>query len=246
MKIKIFCSSRELQSIQKAELSLGKKNYKSKFFKRSELSKINTAEKLYDSILKEFKFSTSKGYNRYDAWTYILKNNFIYHLINKFNINEKKRYDDFFHAKIRGITRFTYPETINAREFLFKKNILIAKKEKVSAINVVKDNLIVVAENKKRSIKKYKCDIVINVSGPLNAERIKKEIPLVYKLKQMGANTISGNLVVNKFFEIKGLNNIYVPGILARGFNPERKTLIKAILGNCNLVANSISKCLPS
>ena len=119
---------------------------------------------------------------------------------------------------------------------------MIAKKEKVSSIDVINDKLIVTAKNKRNSVQKYKCDIVINVSGPLNAEKIKKEVPLIYNLKKMGALTISGNLVVSNFFEIKGLNNIYVPGILARGFNPERKTLINAILGNCNLVANSISR----
>ncbi len=240
INIKIFCSSRELQSIQKAELSLNKTKYKTKYFKRQELTKINTAEKLYLAISKEFKFSLSKGYNKYDAWTYILKNNLIFYLIKKFNFNEKKRYDDYFHSKIRGITRFTYPETINAREFLFKRKILVAKKEKVNFIDVMNKNLIVVAKDKKNFTKKYKCDIVINVSGPLSAEKIRTEIPLIYRLKKMGAETISGNLVVNNFFEIKGLNNIYVPGILARGFNPERKTLIKAILGNCNLVANRI------
>ena len=242
INVKIICSSRELQSIQKAELSLGKKKYRTKYFKRDQLYKIDTAEKLYYSILKEFKFSMVQGYNKYDAWTFILKNNLIFYLIKKFNINEKKRYDDFFHSKIRGVTRFTYPETINAREFLSKRKILIAKKEKVSSIDVINDKLIVTAKNKRSSVQKYKCDIVINVSGPLNAEKIKKEVPLIYNLKKMGALTISGNLVVSNFFEIKGLNNIYIPGILARGFNPERKTLINAILGNCNLVANSISR----
>ena len=120
----------------------------------------------------------------------------------------------------------------------------MAKKEKVKSIDIVKNKLVVIAKKKDNSIKKYSCDIVINVSGPLNAEKIKKEIPLIYQLKKMGALTISGNLVVSNFFEIKGLKNIYVPGILARGFNPERKTLINAILGNCNLVANSISRSL--
>ena len=90
MNIKIICSSRELQSIQKAELSLGKKKYKTKYFKKNQLYKINTAEKLYFSILKEFRFSTNNGYNKYDAWTYILKNNLIFYLIKKFNIQEKK------------------------------------------------------------------------------------------------------------------------------------------------------------
>ena len=89
MNIKIICSSRELQSIQKAELSLGKKNIKLSILK-NQLYKINTAEKLYFSILKEFRFSTNNGYNKYDAWTYILKNNLIFYLIKKIQHPRKK------------------------------------------------------------------------------------------------------------------------------------------------------------
>ena len=65
-------------------------------------------------------------------------------------------------------------------------------------------------------------------------------MPLINKLKKRGAKIISGNIVVNNSFEIVGLKNVFVPGILARGFNPERKTIINAILKNSNLVANSI------
>ena len=242
LKIKIICSSSELQSIQKAELSRNKKSYSTKFFKKSSLLKINTAEKLFLTINKEFKNSIIKGYHKYDAWTYILKNNIIYKIIKKFNLIEKRKYDDFFHDKIRGITRFTYPETIRARELLFKKKILVAKKEKVQDINSNNRSLSVKTINKFNRIKKYKCDIVVNVSGPLNAENIKKEIPLIENLKKIGAKTVSGALNVNNDFQIVGLNNIYVPGTLSRGFNPERKTIINAILKNSNSVASSINR----
>ena len=60
----------------------------------------------------------------------------------------------------------------------------------------------------------------------------------------MGAKTISGALNVNYNFQIVGLDNIYVPGTLARGFNPERKTIINAILKNSNSVASSINRSL--
>jgi hypothetical protein len=123
---------------------------------------------------------------------------------------------------------------------MFKKKILEAKKEIVKNIDLIKGNLIVTNTNDKNTIKKYKCDIVVNVSGPLNAEKIKNEMPLINKLKKRGAKIISGNIVVNNSFEIVGLKNVFVPGILARGFNPERKTIINAILKNSNLVANSI------
>ena len=240
LKVKIICSSRELQSIQKAELSLNKNIYKPKIFTKNYLSEINTAKKLYYSIFKEFQLSINSGHNKYDAWTYILKKNIIYKVINKFNYSQKKSYDDFFHGKIRNITRFAYPTTIIAREFMFKKKILEAKKEIVKNIDLIKGNLIVTTTNDKNTIKKYKCDIVVNVSGPLNAEKIKNEMPLINKLKKRGAKIISGNIVVNNSFEIVGLKNVFVPGILARGFNPERKTIINAILKNSNLVANSI------
>jgi len=241
LKIKIICSSKELQSIQKAELSSTKKKYKPVVFKKKELFKIDTAEKLYTSIKKEFKLSFNKNHNNYDAWTYILSNNIIHSIIKNFNFFEKKNYDDYFHGKIRGITRFTYPETIIARELMFRKKILEAKKESVRLIDLVKGNLVVTTVNQKKVIKKYICDIVVNVSGPLNAEKIKNEIPLINKIKKKGAKTVSGGLLVNNFFEVEGLKNVYVPGILARGFNPERKTVINAVLNNSNLVADSIS-----
>ena len=78
----------------------------------------------------------------------------------------------------------------------------------------------------------------------MNVETIKNEIPLVKSLKQLSAKTQSGGFVVNNDFKISGLNNIYAPGVLARGFNPERKTIIKAILKNSNKAGQSIAKTL--
>ena len=140
------------------------------------------------------------------------------------------------------MTRFTYPETIRSREIMLKKKILLAKKEEVKKVDLKNKNLLVITKNEKNILNKYKCDLVVNVSGPLNAEKIKTEVPLVNDLKKIGAKVMSGNFVVNNYFEIKELRNIYLPGILARGFNPERKTIISAILKNSNTVANQIYK----
>ena len=41
---------------------------------------------------------------------------------------------------------------------------------------------------------------------------------------------------------MQGFKNVFIPGILARGFNPERKTIISAILKNSNIVANYMFK----
>ena len=70
-------------------------------------------------------------------------------------------------------------------------------------------------------------------------------MPLVKSLKNKGAKTtISGGFVVDSNFKIIGIRNVYVPGILSRGFNPERKTIIKAILENSQKVGQSIAKTL--
>ena len=70
-------------------------------------------------------------------------------------------------------------------------------------------------------------------------------MPLVKSLKNKGAKTtIAGGFVVDSNFKIIGIRNVYVPGILSRGFNPERKTIIKAILENSQKAGQSIAKTL--
>ena len=241
----MICSSKDLESIQKAELTINKKNYIFLLLKNNYLKKITTAKRLYLSILKEFNLAASLGYKKYDAWTLILKKKILNKCIKKFNINEKKYYDDIYHTKLRSITRFTYPETIAAKEKLIKMKILRTEKETVNKVDVLNKKLIVNATNKNNQLKKHLCDLVINVSGPLNPKTIKNEMPLVKSLKKNGVKTsISGGFLVNKDFKIISKKNIYIPGILSRGFNPERKTIIKAILENTNKSGKSIAKAL--
>ena len=63
------------------------------------------------------------------------------------NVKQKNLYNTIYHNRIRNLTRFTYPETINARESLFKKDILISKKENVVKISKNGSSLIVNAKN---------------------------------------------------------------------------------------------------
>ena len=244
IKIEIICSSRDLASIQEAKLSLNKGKYIPQVLKKNKLSKINTAKKLYLSIIEEFELSISLGYKKYDAWTYILDQKILDKCINQFNSLEKRKYFDLFFNKLRNITRFTYPETIIARERLLNLHILKTRKEAVQKIDFLKGKLIVLAKNQEKKINKYECDIVINVSGPLNVQTLKNEIPLIRNLKKDGSKNLSGGFVVNNFFKINQTKNIYTPGILARGFNPERKTIIKAILENSQKAGESIAKVL--
>ena len=244
IKIEIICSSKDLESIQKAKLSLNKKSYKLQVFKKKNLFNIRTAKKLYLSIIKEFELSYSLGYKKYDAWTQILNNKILDKCIKNFSYREKKQYYDFFYNRVRNVTRFTYPETIIAREKLFKMKILKTKKEIVKKVDNLKGQLIVETKSNNNKINKYICDLVINVSGPLNVGTLKNEIPLINDLRKNGAKILSGGFVVNNYFKISGIKNIYTPGILARGFNPERKTIIKAILENSQKAGESIAKTL--
>jgi hypothetical protein len=243
LNIKIICSSKELTSIQIAELSLGKKKYVLKILTKKNLLNINTAKKLYLSIHKELKLTKSYGFKKYDAWTVILKKKIIFNCLKNFNYKQKILYDAFYHSKIRNETRFTYPETIMARELLVKNGVLEAKKEIVKSVFSSKKLLIVKTINNNKKNCKYICDIVINVSGPLTANEIKNEVPIIRYIKKNGAriNPNSNSFEVDQHFELIGLKNFYLPGTIAQGFNPERKTIISAILKNSNIVGNNIS-----
>ena len=101
---------------------------------------------------------------------------------------------------------------------IIKKIIL---KSNLISNNYLKKQLFFIL--KKKYIKKFIFSSVV----PRKFKLIKSFISKNFKLK---------------CFEIKELRNIYLPGILARGFNPERKTIISAILKNSNTVANQIYK----
>ena len=57
--------------------------------------------------------------------------------------------------------------------------------------------------------KNYNCDIVVNVSGPLNVRDLKQKFPLINILKKKGGKISSGGFEVNNNFEIKGLKYFY-------------------------------------
>ena len=241
-KIKIYCSSKNLKTIQMAEHSLNKKKYKLIFLSDENIKKINTAKKLYENINKELDLKSASSHNKYDIWTEILKNNIISYCLKNLSKKEKNKYDNYYHAKIRNNTRFTYPETILAREELIKKKHLISRKEKVNKIDFIDNKLVVYSENQYKKKNHYNCDLVVNVSGPMSVNKIKNEIPLLNSLKKKGAQYTSNGFLVNKNFEIKGFKDTFAPGTIAVGFNPERKTIINAILKNSSIVGKSIYK----
>ena len=242
LKVELICSSKNLKSIGDAKLTLNKKKYKIQILNKERLNKIRKAKTILSLIKSEFKNAEISGYKKYDAWTQILEKNILNKCIKKLNLNENKKYQDIYHNKIRNITRFTYSETIAAREKLFRLGVLKTKKEIVYKIDAkLKKLLIYSTDIKNKKVKNF-YDLVVNVSGPLKIESISNEMPLIKSLKNQGAKTRSGGFIVNNNFKISGLKNIYTTGILARGFNPERKTIIKAILKNSQKCGRAIAK----
>ena len=85
-------------------------------------------------------------------------------------------------------------------------------------------------------------DIVVNVSGPVNLEKISKESTFISSLKNIFDNYNYRGFVVDKDFCIG--QNIYAPGTISSNFNPNRLTIIKAVTQNSHKVSSKILKVL--
>ena len=240
----IICSSSDLLGIQKAQGSLNKKVYKLNKLNIKKLARIKSAKKLFSSILAEFEIAKNQGYKKYDAWTEILNNEILNKCIKNFNNTEKNLYKNIIVHKIRAITRFTYPATIEARDELISSGILKTKKETVKNVDKFKNKLLVLVNDIYKVPKKYFCDLVVNVSGPLSALKLKNEWPVIDSIKKNNGKIIDGGFIVSDNFELTNNKNIYIPGYLANGFNPARKTIIKAILENSHKTGKSIARTL--
>ena len=125
---------------------------------------------------------------------------------------------------------------------MLKRKNLVPNKEIVNKVDFINKRLTVYSMNQFNKKKIYNCDLVVNVSGPISVKNLKNELPLLNSLKKNGAQNNHNGFVVNKNFEIKGFKNTYTPGTIAGGFNPERKTIISAILKNSLIVGKNIYK----
>ena len=237
-RIKITCFAPSLLSLEKAELSFKYYDYKFKFFKKDKLNKINKSKKIYVLLNKEFKDAKKKGFLKYDVWTLILKKkilNKIYYSLSKI---EKKIYNDEVFSKIRNLTRYTYPSTIDAKNRLEDKKTLSYVTEKVMQLNKIDKKIIVVTSNGL----KVKGDIVVNVSGPVKLTNATDEVRFLSSLKNI-SNEFGerGFLADNNFCIAK---RIYAPGVISSNFNPNRFTIIKAITNNTHKSVKKIIKTL--
>ena len=185
-------------------------------------------------LIKEFKFSEAKGFNKYDVWTNILNKNLLNFCYSKLSKSEKKIYHSIIFPKIRNITRYTFPETIASKERLEKRQIIKFIKAKATYIKSSKEK-IKVFTNKKKSIDS---DIVINVSGPVPIKKASNEVSFIRSLKKISNQFNDRGFSTNKNFKLK--NFIFLPGTLSNNFNPLRQTIIKAVTNNAHRVAKNI------
>ena len=93
------------------------------------------------------KWAKNQGYKKYDAWTEILNKEILNKCIKDFNNTEKNLYKNIIVHKIRAITRFTYPATIEARDELISSGILKTKKETVKNVDKFKNKLLVLVND---------------------------------------------------------------------------------------------------
>jgi len=237
-RIKIVSFASSLLSLQKAELSKNYSNYKFKYFKKFNLNKIKKSKQIYSLLKKEFNYAQKIGFNKYDAWTLILKKKILSKIYFSLTKLEKKIYNDEVFSKIRNITRYTYPITIKSKNILEDKKILSYVADKVTQLNKMNNQLTVITAKQK----KIKGDIVVNVSGPVRLDKATNEVAFLKSLKKNAYEYNERGFLADKNFCIGG--KIYAPGLLSSNFNPNRFTIIKAITINTRKCVGKIIKTL--
>ncbi len=234
--INIISISKNSLTLQKAERSKKFPLFKYKFFTKKNINQISKAHQISDLLLKEFKQAKKFKFNKYDVWTNILKDKIMTHCYNRLTQKEKKLYNQLIFPFIRSKTRYTYPETISAKNRLLRNKKIKFLKDKVILITKNKDNIIL----KTITNKLITSDIVVNVSGPVNIVENKDEIKLVSALKNITNKVNQTGFTPNNNFMLE--NGLYIPGTLANNFNPGRQTIIKAITNNTHKITQNIFK----
>ena len=118
--------------------------------------------------------------------------------------------------------------------------------EREKTLKHVKDKVTKLEKNKKKIKVSTKqsgsllADIVINVSGPVSLFNNTNEVSYLNSLKKICKDFNERGFVSDKYHRIN--ENIYAPGTLSSNFNPQRKTIIKAITENSKKVAKHFIK----
>lgn len=236
IKIDLTAFSSSLETLQKAELN-NNKQYKFVFLKKNQILKVKKASEIISLIKKEFENAIKTKFSKYHVWTKILKENILIKLINNLKINEKKKYNLNYFGTLRNMTRFTYPYPLEVKDHMIKNQDLKLIQCKILRIESHKNHILLITKNKK-----YMGDIVVNVSGPLPTNKINSEVEIIQNLKKDFIECDNLGFKVKRDFSILKQDNIFLPGTLASGYNPNRITILKAILNNSEISSHAIYK----
>ena len=234
INIKITCISKNTQTLQKAERSKKFDFFQFKYLIKNNINKIKNAEDILQLLKSEFKYAKLNGFNKYDVWTNVLKNKIMSICYNRLSEKEKKNYNFSTFPLIRNMTRYTYPDTVSAKNRL----------ERANKIKFIKDRVIKIIKNKNdliletQSGKSIKGEIVINVSGPVSIVDNKNEIKFISSLRTITKKFNKRGFSPNNNFMLE--KDLYLPGTLSNNFNPGRETIIRAITKNAHKVAKHI------
>jgi hypothetical protein len=232
--IHIICISKNRQTLQKAEHSKKFDLFQFRFLNKKNIKKIKKAEEILKLLKNEFKNAKSNNFSKYDVWTNVLKNKILTSCYNRLTKNEKQNYNFSIFPLIRNITRYTYPDTVSAKNRLQKANKIKFIKDKVINIIKNKNNLFL----KGQSGKIIKGDIAINVSGPVSIEDNNDEIKFICSLRKISKKFNKIGFSTNNNFMLE--KDLYLPGTLSNNFNTGRDTIIKAITKNAHKIAKDI------
>ena len=108
LPIKIVSTSQKAETLNAAHFSKNGEKYKLKYFTKQKLKNISNGKDLNRYIIKEFEYAKIKNFQIYDAWTKILSRKIMSKVLKNFSTYAIKRYNSYYHNKIRNITRFTY------------------------------------------------------------------------------------------------------------------------------------------
>ena len=234
ININIICISKNNQTLQKAERSKRFNLFKFRYLIKKNIYKIKKAEQILHLLKNEFKNAKLSGFNKYDVWTNVLTNKVMFTCYSRLNEKEKKNYNFSVFPLIRNITRYTYPDTVSAKNRLERANKIKFIKDKV--LKIIKYKNILILETQFR--KSIKGDIVINVSGPVSVVENNNEIKFIPSLRKITKKFNERGFSTNKNFMLE--KGLFLPGTLSNNFNPGRETIIKAITKNAHIVAKNI------
>ncbi len=234
INIQITCISKNTQTLQKAERSKKFNYFNFKYLTKGNINKIKKADDILELLKKEFKKAKLDNFNKYDVWTNVLKQKVISTCYNKLSEKEKKYYNLSIFPLIRNMTRYTYPDTVSAKNRLERSNKIKFVKDRVIMIIKNKNDIIL----KTQSSKSIKGDIIINVSGPVSIVDNKNEIKFISSIKKITKKFNERGFSPNNNFMLE--KGLYIPGTLSNNFNPGRETIIKAITKNTHKVVKNI------